>query len=131
MRARNLPARLSAGAFILDSGRGKLDADEQTAATVHGMAAGAYPFLASYGPGRFVRMLAVVEVAIGALLLAPTMSDRIAGAALAAFAGGLFGLYLRTPGLRQERSHRPTRQGTAGAKDLWLLGMGLSLLLDS
>ncbi len=36
---RTLPPRLTAGAFILNSGVGKLSADEETAARLHGMAA--------------------------------------------------------------------------------------------
>ena len=55
----------------------------------------------------------------------------MAGLSLAAFAGGLLGLYLKTPGLRDEGSLRPTQQGTAIAKDVWLLGIGLSLMADS
>jgi len=47
---------------------------------------------------------------------------KVAGAGLTAFAAGLLGLYLRTPGMR------PTQQGTAIAKDVWLLGIGLGLL---
>ena len=53
-----------------------------------------------------------------------------AGAALTAFAGGLVGLYLRTPGMREEGSLRPTQAGIGLAKDVWLLGIGLSLVLE-
>ena len=45
-----MPARVSAGAFILNSGLGKLSADEQAAAGMHQMATGAYPFLARMKP---------------------------------------------------------------------------------
>jgi hypothetical protein len=54
----------------------------------------------------------------------------LAGAALTAFGGGLLSLYVRTPGMRQEGSIRPTQAGTALAKDVWLVGAGLTLLLD-
>jgi hypothetical protein len=50
VRARHLPPRIAAGAFILNSGIGKLSADEQTAAQLHGFAVGAYPFLAKSRP---------------------------------------------------------------------------------
>ncbi|MCU1492867.1 MAG: rane protein [Acidimicrobiaceae bacterium] len=130
MRARNFPARLSAGAFILNSGIGKLKADEQMAAQIHGMATGTYPFLSKLEPERFTKMLAYGEIVVGTLLLAPMVPDRVAGAGLTAFAGGLIGLYLRTPGMRQDGTLRPTQQGTAIAKDSWLLGMGLTLLLS-
>ncbi len=52
----------------------------------------------------------------------------VAGAALTGFSGALLGLYLRTPGMRQ--GLRPTQQGTAIAKDVWLLGIGAGLVLD-
>jgi hypothetical protein len=54
----------------------------------------------------------------------------LAGAALTAFAVGTLGLYLRTPGLRQEGSLRPTEQGIAITKDIWLVGIGLALVID-
>ena len=46
------------------------------------------------------------------------------------FAGGLVGLYARTPGLRRERSVFPTPQGLGYAKDAWLLAIGVSLTAD-
>jgi hypothetical protein len=45
-------------------------------------------------------------------------------------AGALLGLYLRTPGMRQEESLGPTQQGIPLAKDIWLAGIGASLLID-
>jgi hypothetical protein len=44
IRARHLPPRIAAGAFILNSGVGKLSADEEAAARLHGFAVGAYPW---------------------------------------------------------------------------------------
>ena len=55
----------------------------------------------------------------------------LAGAALTAFSGGLLGLYWRTPGMHEENSPLPTDQGIPLAKDSWLLGIGLALLLGS
>jgi len=45
IKARHLPQRVATGAFILNSGIGKLSAEEATAAHLHGFAAGTYPFL--------------------------------------------------------------------------------------
>ena len=56
-KARRLPGRLAAGAFILNAGLGKWSADEETAARLHGMAAGTYPFLARLKPKDFARLL--------------------------------------------------------------------------
>ena len=49
---------------------------------------------------------------------------------LAGFSAGLVQLYLKTPGMRQPGSLKPTPDGIALAKDVWLLGAGLTLLLD-
>ena len=130
VRARHLPPRLAAGAFILNSGIGKLSADEEAAARLHGFATGAYPFLGKLKPKDFVRLLAVSEIALGSALLLPVIPAAAAGGALAASSGGLLGLYARTPGMHQENSPRPTQQGTALAKDVWMMGIGLGLLID-
>ena len=130
IRPRQLPSRIAAGAFILNSGIGKLSADETTAAGIHGFAAGAYPFLNSLKPKDFVRALAISEVALGAALLIPVVPDFIAGAGLTAFSGGLLGLYARTPGMRKDGSPFPTQDGIPLAKDIWMAGIGVSLLVD-
>ena len=128
---RTLPPRLTAGAFILNSGVGKLSADEETAARLHGMAASTYPFLGTMKPQDFARLLAAGEIAVGTTLLLPVVPAGLAGLALTAFSGGLIGLYLRTPGMRMEGSLRPTQQGVPLAKDVWLVGIGDGLMLDS
>jgi hypothetical protein len=131
MRFANLPERVTAGAFILYAGLGKLKADEEHAAGVHGMAKGTYPVLDSMDPVQFTRALGASEVALGGALLLPSVGDGLAGLALTAFAGSLLGLYLKTPGMRKEGSLAPSQQGTGIAKDVWLLGIGLGLLADS
>jgi hypothetical protein len=130
-RARRLPGRLATGAFILNAGVGKWSADEETAARLHGMAVGTYPFLAGMKPKDFARLLAVSEMTLGAALLLPAVPTGLAGAGLTAFSGGLLGMYLRTPGMRREASLRPSQQGTALAKDIWMLGIGLNLVADA
>ncbi|TYP82888.1 hypothetical protein [Blastococcus xanthinilyticus] len=121
--------RISAGAFILNSGLGKRGADEEAAAGMHGFASGTYPFLASVPPQQFAKALSTAEIAVGAALLTPFVPTAVAGAALTAFSGGLLGLYLKTPGMRKEGSLAPTEQGLAIAKDSWLLGIGIGLLV--
>ena len=76
MRAWQIPLRLSAGAYVLDSGLAKLRADEETAKHLHGFADGAYPFLAAVEPATFARALAVSEVLIGAASLVPAVPAR-------------------------------------------------------
>lgn len=129
--ARRLPGRLATGAFILNSGLSKWSADEETAAGLHGMAVGAYPVLGQLKPKDFMRLLSIGEIALGSALLLPKVPTFLAGAGLTAFASGLLGVYARTEGMRREDGVRPTQQGTPLAKDAWLLGIGLGLMIDS
>jgi hypothetical protein len=130
VKARHLPPRIAAGAFILNSGVGKLSADEETVAQLHGFATGAYPFLGKLKPRDFVRLLAASEIALGSALVLPIVPSAVAGAGLAAFSGGLLGLYARTPGMRKEGSPFPTQQGVPLAKDAWMMGIALGLIID-
>jgi hypothetical protein len=128
-KARRLPGRLAAGAFTLDSGLSKWNADEQTAAALHGMAAKTYPFLGQMKAKDFVRLLSVAEIALGSALLLPFVPAGLAGAGLAAFSGATLGVYLRIPGMTRD-GIRPSHEGVALAKDVWMLGIGLSLTID-
>jgi hypothetical protein len=130
IKASHLPPRIAAGAFILNSGVGKWSADDETAAQLHGFAVGAYPFLAKLKPKDFARLLAGTEIALGAALLVPVIPSALVGAGLTAFSGGLLGLYARTPGMRKDGTPFPTQQGIAIAKDVWMLGIGLGLVID-
>jgi uncharacterized membrane protein YphA (DoxX/SURF4 family) len=129
-KARHLPPRIATGAFILNAGIGKWSADEQTAARLHGMAAATYPFLNKLKPTDFAKLLAAAEITLGTALLLPVIPPAVAGAGLAAFSGGLLGLYAKTPGMRKEGSPFPSQQGTPLAKDVWMLGIGLGLVID-
>ncbi|MET0930950.1 MAG: hypothetical protein ABWX74_15630 [Aeromicrobium sp.] len=127
-RLSHAPLRLTAGAFILNSGLSKWAGDAETAQGIHGFAATAYPAVNKVQPPVFLKALAVGEIALGAALLTPVVSSNKVGAALVGFSGGLLGLYAKVPGMRE--GIRPTQQGTAVAKDVWLLGIGTSLLID-
>jgi uncharacterized membrane protein YphA (DoxX/SURF4 family) len=128
---RDVPTRLATGAYILHTGWEKWHGSEEQAKGVHGMAAGAYPFLGSIPPTTFLKALAAAEIGIGTVLLAPVVPNRIAGAALTGFAGGLLTMYLRTPGLHKPGSVWPSPAGIGVSKDVWMLGIGLGLLADS
>lgn len=130
-KLRHLPTRLATGAFILNAGLGKLSADEERAKQLHGLAANAYPAIEKLEADTFTKVLGATEVALGAVLILPFVPSRLAGLGLGAFSAGLLGLYLRTPGFRQDGSLRPSPDGTAVAKDVWMAGIALSLILDS
>jgi hypothetical protein len=129
MHPTHVPLRLATGAFILNAGIGKLSADEATAQRLHGAAANAYPGLVKdLKPTTFARILAFTEIAVGTTLLAPMVSSTVAGAALTGFGSSLVGMYLKTPSMTLEDGIRPSKDGTAMAKDVWLVGAGLTLL---
>ncbi|MBX6370648.1 MAG: hypothetical protein IRZ02_00115 [Acidothermus sp.] len=130
MRLSHLPMRLATGAFIANSGAEKLGADDETAKRLHQRAAAVYPFLERLDPRTFVRLLALGELALGGALLTPAVSARTAGLGLTAFSGALLRVYLKTPGMTKQDGFRPTAQGVPLAKDVWMLGIGLGLLLD-
>jgi hypothetical protein len=131
VKLRHLPPRFATGLIILSSGLDKRHADEATAAGLHGMASGTYPFLGKIPPERFIRLLSAAEIGLGTALLLPIVPTGLAGAGLAAFSAGLVGLYLRTPGMRREGSLRPTPQGLVLVKDVWMLGIGLSFVIEA
>jgi hypothetical protein len=130
VKARHIPGRFATGAFILHSGLTKRNVDDAHAEALYGMTKGAYPFMPDLDPQTFVKILSTGEIALGTALLLPVVPSCLAGAGLSAFSAGLLGLYARTPGMRQEGSVWPTERGTAMAKDVWMLGIGLGLLLD-
>jgi hypothetical protein len=130
LHLRNIPARAASGAYILHSGLKKWNGSEEQAKGVHAMASNAYPFLAKVEPTTFLKALSVAEIGVGAALLTPFVHNRLAGAALTGFAGGLLGMYLRTEALHEPGSIWPTQAGTAISKDVWMLGIGLGLMAE-
>jgi uncharacterized membrane protein YphA (DoxX/SURF4 family) len=130
MKLSNLPTRLATGGYILHSGLEKWNGGPEQAQGLHGFASGAFPFLAKVNPPTFLKLLAAGEIAVGAALLVPLVPDEAAGIALSGFSAGLVALYLRTPGLRKPGSIWPTQEGIGVSKDVWLLGVGASLLAD-
>ncbi|WP_338093007.1 hypothetical protein [Serinicoccus profundi] len=131
MHPTHVPLRIATGAYILNSGIGKLKATEEEAEQAHGWASSVYPFLKDMKSGDFHKALAYGEIGLGAALLLPTVPSAVAGAGLAAFGAGLTGLYLNTPGMTKDDGIRPTADGIGLAKDVWLVGAGLTLATQS
>lgn len=130
-RLRHLPLRAATGAFILNAGLGKQDMPEEQAAGLQAAGAQAFPAVESMEPAEFGKALAHSETALGAALLAPMVPSGVAGAGLAAFGAALLAMYVRNPEMREPNSLRPSRTGTPLAKDFWLLGIGLGLMVDA
>jgi uncharacterized membrane protein YphA (DoxX/SURF4 family) len=129
-KAWHVPVRVATGAIVLNAGLRKRSADEETAKGLHGFATTAYPEFEDTPPEKFASMLSTGEITVGALLLTPVVPTAVAGLALTTFAGMLMRLYLKAPGLREEGSLQPTEQGTAMAKDVWMLAIGTALTID-
>ena len=130
MRLSHIPLRLTTGAFILNSGWGKRNLDAESSGGMQAMAARVVPSLGGIDPVTFGKMLSYGEMGLGAALLAPFVPSRLAGLGLAVFSGSLFTMYLKTPGMTEADGIRPTQQGTALAKDVWMLGIAAALILD-
>src|SRR5215218_10685985 len=127
MKLSHLPVRTATGAFILNSGLSKRNLEGQVAEQMHGWASASIPALGQLKPEVFVRLLSGTEV--GAW-------DGTAGAGRSVGPGRRgSGRVLRRaadavsedPGDAAGGSLRPTEPGNGLAKDVWLLGTGLTL----
>ena len=118
------------GAFILNSGIGKLGMPAEMAEALQGMAAQGVPPLGKLTPEQFGKFLSYGEIAVGASLLLPFVPRKVAGLGLAAFSGSMMSMYLRTPGMTEAAGVRPTQAGTSLAKDSWLRAIAAALLLS-
>jgi len=130
LTARSVPERLATGAFIFHAGYLKWRGTPEQATGVHGAASGAFPMLTVVPAPIFLKLLAAGEMATGSILLAPFVPDRVAGGVLSLFSGALLAMYWRTPTMRKAGSIWPTPAGNAVSKDVWMLGIGASLLID-
>ena len=124
----NAALRLTSGAYILNSGVGKLRLPAEAAQGLQSMTANAIPQVEKVEPAVFGKAVAVGEIALGALLLTPFVPSRLAGLGLGAFAGSLLAIYLKTPGMTESDGIRPSPNGGAMAKDFWLAGMAVALV---
>lgn len=130
MRLTHVPLRLTTGAFILNAGWSKRDLDKDHAARLQAMAATVIPPVSRMDAATFGKILSYAEMTLGAGLLTPFVPSRLAGIGLGIFSGSLVTIYLRTPGMTLEDGIRPSPQGTALAKDIWMLGVAAALVLD-
>jgi hypothetical protein len=130
MRLSHIPLRLATGAFILNAGYSKRNLDKDSAAQLQGMGAKVYPQLARMEPESFGKLLSYAEMTLGAMLLAPFVPSRLAGLGLGVFSGSLLTMYRRIPEMTLEDGIRPSQQGTPLAKDVWMFGIAVALILD-
>jgi len=116
------------GAFITNTGVGKIGMPAEHSAGIQQAAASGIPALAKLPSDKFGSWLGWAETAIGATLLAPFVPNRVAGAALTTFSGGLLSMYFRNPENTEADGIRPSQEGMGLSKDVFMLAIGLSLL---
>lgn len=130
MKLRQIPARVAAGAYLINSGINKLDLPEETVASLQDLGAQGVPQIKQIDRAQFGKLLAYGEIAMGGLLLLPFVPGWLAGLPVTAFSAGLLNAYRKTPGMTVD-GIRPTQEGIGMAKDVFLLGIGGSLVLDA
>lgn len=116
------------GAFVTNAGVGKIGMPAEHSAGIQQAAASGIPALAKLPSDKFGSWLGWAETAIGATLLAPFVPNRVAGAALTAFSGGLLSMYFRNPENTEADGIRPSQEGMALSKDVFMLAIGLALM---
>ena len=79
-------------------------------------------------PDTFGKFISYSEIGIGGALLAPFIPNRLAGLALTGFSSGLLTLYFNNENMTQDDGISPSEDGTAIAKDSWILAIGLALI---
>lgn len=123
--------RLIPGAFMLNSGLGKVGMPAEASAGLQQFAATGVPAVKNLPANKFGSIVGWSEAALGAALLAPMVSNFVAGAGLTAFSSGLMTLYFADPENREDDGIRPTEKGMSLAKDAWLVAIGAALVFGS
>lgn len=126
----HIPPRAACGLFILNTGFTKRSLDVEGATGLRDQAANAFPVLKRVDPVLFGKLLSGGEILLGSALLAPLVPTWVAAAGLAGFSGGLMRVYLKTPGMTREDGIRPAPAGMGIARDVFMLGSALGLLVE-
>lgn len=128
MSLSNAILRGVTGAFILNSGLGKLNLPTEAAQGMQGFAATGVPQLAKMDPDTFGKFISYSEIGVGTALLTPFVPKKIAGAALGTFSAGLLSMYFRNPSMTESDGIRPTEEGMTLAKDVFMAAIAGALL---
>lgn len=122
--------RVIPGLFIANSGIGKIGMPAEMSAGVQQAAASGIPALKNLPSEKFGTYLGYAETALGAALLTPVVPNWVAGLGLTAFGSGMMTMYFNNPENTEEDGIRPSGEGTALAKDSWLIAIGAALVAD-
>lgn len=116
------------GALIADSGISKLGMDAESSKGLQDFAATGIPQVKELPSDKFGTIIGASEVAVGGALLAPFVSNRLAGLALTTFGAGLLSIYFRNDDMTREDGIRPSQDGMSIAKDSMMVAIGTGLI---
>lgn len=131
MRVSNAILRGVSGMYLVQSGLGKKDAPVEVYEHLKNMAATGIPQFKEWDSKTFGQLLWISEVGIGAMLLTPFVSKRLAGLALTAFSAGMLTMYFNNDNMTQDNGITPTEEGIPLSKDIWLAAMGAALVAQT
>ncbi|MDT9409254.1 hypothetical protein [Corynebacterium rouxii] len=117
-----------AGAFILNTGIGKMNLPKEGAEYIHGMAVSGIPAVKNIDPQLFAKVISASEIGIGASLLLPVVPNKLAGLMLGTFSSGLLSMYFGEESNTEKDGIRPSQSGLPLAKDSWLFAIAGALL---
>jgi hypothetical protein len=128
---RRAPLRLTTGAFVLNSGISTFNGDGAKTSRLQTSAARLVPQVERMDPRTFTKVVGVGEVTLGAALMLPVVPAAVAGLGLSAFAASLLASQRPVNGQHADTSDEPATQPVPEATEAWMLGAGVSLLLDA
>jgi len=128
---RRAPLRLTTGAFVVNSGISTFNADDETTKKLQTSAARLVPQVERMDSRTFAKVLAAGEVTLGTALMLPVVPAAVAGLGLSAFAASLLATQRHTNGQHADARSEPPAPATVTATDAWMLGAGVSLLIDA
>lgn len=116
------------GAYFLQSGIGKLKMPTEAATGLQQFAATGVPQVTKLDPDTFSKVVSYSEIGVGASLLAPVVSNRLAGLALGAINAGFLSIYFRNDQMTRKDGIRPSEAGTGLSKDLFIAAIAAALI---
>lgn len=116
------------GAYFLQSGIGKLKMPTAAATGLQQFAATGVPQVTKLDPDTFGKVVSYSEIGVGASLLAPVVSNRLAGLALGAINAGFLSIYFRNDQMTRKDGIRPSEAGTGLSKDLFIAAIAAALI---
>lgn len=128
MNVPNIILRGASGAYLLQSGIGKLNMPTEAAAGTQEFAATGVPAVKKMSPDTFGKFVSYSEIGIAGALLAPFVPNKLAGTALGAFSAGLLSIYFRNEAMTQDDGLRPSEAGTGLSKDLFMAAIAGALM---